>query len=107
MLRDFEASSQAMRRTAKPAMKEGPLLVPKSARVVSGRRPPPAHAGRSFDVSSWKVGRKSPEAKSCEGTRSASGTIKPLLGRSSSLHRTLTLHGDEMTHGCHFSVSGR
>ena len=33
--------------------------------------PPPAHIGRSFDVSRWKVGRIAPGAKSCEDTRSA------------------------------------
>ena len=33
--------------------------------------PPPAHSGGSSDVSGWKVGRIAPEAKSCEGTHSA------------------------------------
>ena len=40
--------------------------------------PPLAHAGRSFDVSRWKVGRIALRAKSCEGTRSATDHQTPL-----------------------------
>ena len=45
-----------------------------SAEVCAGgvwaTTPPFAHAGRSFDVSRWKVGRIAPGTKSCEDTRS-------------------------------------
>ena len=51
----------------------GPLLVPKSARVVSGRRHHRlTHVGRPFDVSRWKVGGIACGTKHCEDTRSTS-----------------------------------
>ena len=55
-----------------PSDENGPLLVPRSARVVSGRRPPPcAHADRPFTVAKWTVGRVTPGAKSYENFRGA------------------------------------
>ena len=49
----------------------GPLLVPLSARVVSGRLYHRfAITDRSFDVSRWKFGKVAPGAMSCENPRS-------------------------------------
>ena len=56
--------------------------------------PPFAHAGRSFGVSRWKVGRVALGSKSCEDSRNTTElsilgrSFKPFLGRSSSLYRS-------------------
>ena len=64
----------------------GPLLVPKSAWVVSGRRHHRlAHADRSFDVSKWKVGGVAPGATNCENPRSSTNLSNRVRGRSSNV----------------------
>ena len=67
----------------------GPFPVPNSARVVSGRR---HHRLRMLVdhlmCSRWKIGTLALGAKSCNDPRRKDGIIKPLLGRSSSLHKS-------------------
>ena len=74
-----ELAREVARVQGQPAGKEessesgdesGPLLVPKSAPIISGRQQPFSHTDRPFDVSGCKVGEVTPAAMRYENPRS-------------------------------------
>ena len=75
--------------------------------------PPPAHAGRSPDVSRWKVGRNAPRAKICGDTLSATESsnhlgkfLKFVQKRTLPLVEHVNVDGAQVTYSNVCSVQG-
>ena len=69
VLREFMASPAGKGEDGGSSDVSRSIEILQSRQVISGRRHPPSHAGRSFDVVKWKVGRVTLGAKSCENPR--------------------------------------